>query len=260
MPDEVGAVLVVVADDRRDRVLVEGAHLLGMRGEHAEQQPVGAGADVLRRSARRTRRRTSSTSSASWIARASSPGRRRRSRGPTVPWRRRRCGQLARARRASRSGASSPPDGRQQRVDAVLHVLRQRARVVAGDRRDDVARAVGASARRRARRRPRERSQPRRAGAPHDLARLEVGPRAQVLEERAAQVLLDLLAASSTATSVSDATAAAVQELGGRRRRRRSAAQQQDGADQLVAGRDRHLGDDLRRHLRRAGRAARSPT
>ena len=44
--DEVGPVLVVVADDRGDGVLVEAADLLGVRGEHAEQQPIGAGPDV----------------------------------------------------------------------------------------------------------------------------------------------------------------------------------------------------------------------
>jgi hypothetical protein len=48
-PDEVRAVLVVVAHERGDGVLVEGADLLGMGGQHAEQQPVGARADVLQR-------------------------------------------------------------------------------------------------------------------------------------------------------------------------------------------------------------------
>ncbi len=47
--------------------------LLGVGGEHAEQQPVGAGADVLRHRPSDWRR-TSSTSSASWIARTSSAG------------------------------------------------------------------------------------------------------------------------------------------------------------------------------------------
>src|SRR5215208_1358750 len=46
--DQVGRVLVVVANDRGDGVLVEGADLLRMRGEHTEQQAVGPAADVLR--------------------------------------------------------------------------------------------------------------------------------------------------------------------------------------------------------------------
>ena len=81
---------------------------------------------------------------------------------------------------------------RQQRVDAVVHVLGERARVLAADQRHDVARTVGRQlgaeddgAARQVTAQP--------AGAAHDLARLEVRARAKVLEERAAQVLLDLL-------------------------------------------------------------------
>jgi hypothetical protein len=82
--------------------------------------------------------------------------------------------------------------GRQQRVHAPVHVLGQRAGVILGDGGHHVTRAVGGelgaqhhgAAREVAAQAPR---------APHDLARLEVRTRAEVLEERAAQVLLDLL-------------------------------------------------------------------
>ncbi len=45
--DEIGAVLVVIAHGRCDRVLVERAHLLGVRREHPEQQAIRALIDVL---------------------------------------------------------------------------------------------------------------------------------------------------------------------------------------------------------------------
>src|SRR4051794_15419344 len=45
--DELGAVGLVVADQRRHRVVVERAHLVGMGGEDAEQEPVGARGQVL---------------------------------------------------------------------------------------------------------------------------------------------------------------------------------------------------------------------
>ena len=80
-----------------------------------------------------------------------------------------------------------------RRVARQLHVLRERARVLAGDRRHDVARAVrgqlGAQHDRAARQ-----VAAQAGGAPHDLVRVElVRLRAQLLQERAAQVLLDLL-------------------------------------------------------------------
>ena len=37
-PDEIGGVLLVVADDRGHRVLVEAPHLLGVARQHAEQE------------------------------------------------------------------------------------------------------------------------------------------------------------------------------------------------------------------------------
>ena len=72
-------------------------------------------------------------------------------------------------------------------------MLGERARVLAGDRRHDVARPVGGQLGAQHDRAAREvAAEP--AGAADDLGRVHVRPRAQLLEERAAQVLLDLLA------------------------------------------------------------------
>src|SRR5215213_1829137 len=80
------------------------------------------------------------------------------------------------------SGASSP----RAAVDRV-QVLRERAGMVPGDRRDDVARPVGAELRAQHDDAAREvAAQPR--GAAHDLAGLDLAARAQVLEEGAAEV------------------------------------------------------------------------
>ena len=236
MPDEVGAVLVVVADDRRDGVLVERADLLGVRGEHAEQQPVGAGADVL--GDRRVGLLEDVEDQLGLLDRARQLGgvgveARQPDRAVALQPRR----PAAAPRPSVASGASSPPVRRQQRVHArrvpELHVLGQRARVLAGDRRDHVARAVG-----------------RQLGAQHDRARARgrspAGPRAA--RPRAARgrgrarsssrneprrFCSTSSLASSTATSVSEATAArcrnsaaSVARLGRRRaaaRRRRPA-------------------------------------
>ena len=249
MPDEVGAVLVVVADDRRDGVLVEGAHLLGVRGEHAEEQAVGAGADVL--GDRRVGLAQDVEHELGLLDRAPELGRvgveaREADRAVLAQ----ALGQPARALERA-LGRVVAAHGGQQGVDAPVHVLGQRAGVVLGDGGHHVARAVGrelgaqhhGAARQVAAQAP---------CAPHDLARLEVGARAQVLEERAAQVLLDLLLGLLDRHLGERGDRREVQELARLGTGRRRADQHEDGADDVVAGHDRHLGADRRRHLRRA--------
>ena len=141
--------------------------------------------------------------------------------------------------------------GRQHRVDAVVHVLRQRARVLAGDRRHHVARPVGGQLGAQHDRAARQvAAEPPRAA--HDLRRVHVRPRAQLLEERAAQVLLDLLARLLDGDLGQAGHRREVQEL---QRLVVRLAEQQHAADRLVTRGDRHLAADRRRHRR--GAAAR---
>ena len=176
-------------------------------------------------------------------AREARPGRRRSVESPTVPWRCSRVGQRARARRAS-PRARRRRRGGQQRVDArrAVHVLGERARVLAGDRRDDVARAVG-----------------RQLGAEHDGAAREVAaqPRRRGARPRAARGPAARAGppgtsragsarpppcASSTATSVSEATAARWRNSAASGAARAAPASSSTAPDDVVAGRDRHLG------------------
>ena len=163
-----------------------------------------------------------------------------------------------RARSSVTSGASSAPDGGEQRVDAPAAV---RCPCAGPARpgwspeivRDDVARAVGAELR-----------------AEHDDAARQVAAQARRRGERSRAAPRSGRArtssrneprrfsstssrASSIATSVSDGDRRDVEELARRRRGAlRGAAQQQDGADRVLTGRDRRLGDDARGHLGRA--------
>ena len=193
MPTRSVRVLVVVADDRRDRVLVERPDLLGVRGEHAEQQPVGAGADVLGDraagavgAAQDVEHELGLLDRAAELGRVGVEGRdaddavalqalgeRRRAAALAAPRRRRR---QAAARRRGRPCAGRARPGTRRRSSP--------RRGAAGP----------SSARRTARpRRARGRSRAARRGARPRPGRV-VGARAQLLEERAAQVLLDLLA------------------------------------------------------------------
>ena len=129
-------------------------------------------------------------------------------------------------------------------------MLRERAGVVPGDGRHDVARPVarqlGAEHDRAARQ---VAAQP--AGAAHDLVRVEVLAGAQVLQEGAAQVLLDLLLGLLDGDLGQAGDRRQVEELRRVRGRRRVAAQQQHGAHGLVARGDRHLRGDAGGHLGR---------
>ena len=123
--------------------------------------------------------------------------------------------------------------------------------MLARDRRDDVARAVARELRAQRDGAAREvAAEPR--GAPQHLAGVELARlRAQLLEERAAQVLLDLVLGLLDGDLGERGDGGEVEELGrlGRDRRARL-AEHQHAADRLVARRDRHLGEHARRHLR----------
>ena len=171
-----------------------------------------------------------------------------------MPWRWSRAAsrRAPRERRLRRLVAAGR---RQQRVHArrvarQLHVLRERARVLARDRRDDVARPVGRQLRAQDDRAAREiAAEPGRP--PHDVVRVElVRLGAQLLEERAAEVLLDLLLRLLHRDLRQRRDRRQVEELGrlGVELRGR-VAEQQDAAEHVVARRDRDLGEDARRHL-----------
>jgi hypothetical protein len=149
------------------------------------------------------------------------------------------------------------PGGGQQRVDpggvaGQLHVLGERARVLPRDRGDHVARPVGRELGAQDDRTAGEvAAEPRRT--PHDLVRVElVGLGAQLLQEGAAQVLLDLLLGLLDRDLGERGHRRQVEELhrlrghGGRR-----LAEQHHGADHLVPRRDRDLGQDAAGHLGR---------
>ena len=140
-----------------------------------------------------------------------------------------------------------------RRVPGEIHVLSERARMLPGDRGHDVARPVRAQLGAQDDRPARQvAAQPRRA--PHDLARVElVGLGPQLLQEGAAQVLLDLLLGLLDRHLGQRRDRGEVEEL--RRLGRHGAArlaEQEHAADDLVARRDRNLGEHARRHLRRA--------
>ena len=141
--------------------------------------------------------------------------------------------------RVARAGCLRPPGAGRARPGSRRRSSRRRA---AGGR---------WTARRRARRR-RARGRSRAAPARRTTSRgIEVGARAQVLEERAAQVLLDLLARLLDRDLGQAGDRGDVQELERLRRRLGVAGQQQHRADELVAARDRRLA--------RRRRPARSP-
>ncbi len=88
------------------------------------------------------------------------------------------------------------------------------------------------------------------ARAAHDLPRLEVRAGAQVLEERAAEVLLDLLLGLLDRDLRQGGDGREVQVLRGVGGRGRPAREHDDGADHLVSRGDGDLEDEVRRDLR----------
>ena len=139
-----------------------------MRREHAEQQPVGAGADVLvDRDVRAAQDVEHELGLLDRAAEVGHVGVERRHAHGAVPLQPRRQAP----RRGQRRRRVRAADGRQQRVHAprpaaAVHVLRQRARVLPRDRRDDVPRAIARTAPRTApprRARGRSRAAPRAA-------------------------------------------------------------------------------------------------
>jgi hypothetical protein len=131
-------------------------------------------------------------------------------------------------------------------------VLRERARVLARDRRHDMARAVrrelGAQHHGAARQVAAE-----AGGAAHHVVRVElIRLRAQLFEEGAAQVLLDLLLGLLDRDLGERGDGREMEELGRVRHRRAVAREQQHAADRLVPGADRHFSHDARRDRRRA--------
>ena len=174
-----------------------------------------------------------------------------------MPWRPSRSASVARARERL-LGRVVAAGGGQQRVDArhaaALEVLGERARVVAGDRRHDVARAVGGQLGAQRDHAAREvAAEPRRRGARRRRGRgpgASAGPRG-----------------TSRAGSPRPPRAPPrPRPRSGRRPRRgagtRSASarglavagEQQHRADELVAARDRRLAGDAGRHRAPAGR------
>ena len=163
-----------------------------------------------------------------------------------MPWRPSRSA-TARARSSVALGRAVAAFGGQQRVHArrgAVDVLGERAGVVAGDRRDDVARAVGGQL-------GAERDDAARevaaepGGAAHDVARAR-GRRASAAPRGTSRAGCPRppRGPRRRATSVRQATAArcrysAASSAGGA-----VAAEQQHGADELVAAADRRLGGD----------------
>ncbi len=183
MPDQVGGVLLVVAHERGDRVLVEALDLLGVRGQHAEQQPVGAAADLLAGRAAagglHAEHQLGLLQRAAHVGGVGVDGRRRRP-APGAPAGPPPCGRPPPRRAAARRRGR--PRSARGRPGA-----RRRSRRAGGP-------ARARRGRRTCRRRPRTRSQPEAGGAAHDVARVEVVAREQLLEEGAAKVLLGLVA------------------------------------------------------------------
>ena len=128
-----------------------------------------------------------------------------------------------------------------------------------GDQRHHVARALGRQLRAQHDGAAREvAAEP--AGAAHDVGRVEpVRPLAQLLEERAADVLLDLLARLLDRDLGERGDGGEVQELD-RLGLRPAGREQHDAADPLVAGGDRDLGHHARRGTGATRPRACSPT
>ena len=201
--------------------------------------------------------------------RRSGAGRRARARPPGSPGRGRPRRRRTTTRRRSRAAAAARPAGaprpasprrpprrrpaaaRRRGRSAAVHVLGQRARVLARDRRHDVPRAVRGQLRAQRHGAAREiAAEP--GGAPQHVVGLEVVAPAQLLQERAAQVLLDLQPRLFDGDLGQARDGGDVQELE-RVGSRLVVAEQQHGAQLLVARGDRHLGRHARRHRRRAG-------
>ena len=89
-------------------------------------------------------------------------------------------------------------------------------------------------------------------GAPHELVGRQAGPGAQILEKRAAQVLLDLVARLLDGDLGQRGDGGEVQVLRCLRGRGGRALEQQDAADHLVARGDRDLDRQAARRMRRA--------
>ena len=165
-----------------------------------------------------------------------------------MPW---RCRRVARRRAVDSvvSGASSAPAAGSSAYTRPSRCWASAPGNSSRDRGDDVARAVGAqlgaqhddAARQVAAEPP---------GTAHDLARVQVGPRAQVLQERAAQVLLDLVPGLLDGDLGERRDRRQVQVLRGLRAAARArAGHQRDDPDDVVARRDRRLGHERGRHL-----------
>ena len=237
---EVGRVLVVVLDDRRHRVLVERAHLLGMGGEHAEQQPVRARADVLGdrdvgaaqdvehelglldRAAQLGRVGVEAREADGAVAlqprREPAGGAERRLRR-AVPARRRAAARTRAARRPAAPCAARARPGTRPAIVATTW----RGRSVESSAQSTTA--------------PRARSQPSRAARRTTSCGSSSSGFARSSSRNEPRRFCSTSSlASSTATSVSEATAARCEELG-RVRRRRAArlAEREHAADHLVA-------------------------
>ena len=184
---QVGGVLLVVARQRRDRVLVEAADLLGVAGQHAEQQPVGAAADL--------------------VARGPSPGRCHAQHQLGLLERAAHVGGIGVVRGQADQGLAAQAVGHlagrvhragQQRVDApappAVAITCASApgislEIAASSRAGCAFAGIGAQ--------PDSalaEVAPQPARPAHDVARVQVLPGQQLLEEGAAQVLLGLVA------------------------------------------------------------------
>ena len=130
-------------------------------------------------------------------------------------------------------------------------MLGQRARHVLGDRRDDVARTIGVQLRAQRDRAAAEVAAQPRAAA-HELVGRQPAAGPQILEERAAQVLLDLVARLLDRDLGQRRDGREMQVLGGLGGGRGRALEHEHRADGLVARRDRDLGGEAARRVRRA--------
>jgi hypothetical protein len=231
--DQVGRVLLVVADQRCHGVVEEAAHLLRVAGQHPEQQPVGALADLRPRGP--AARRRHAQHQLGLLERPAGLGR---------PAAIRRQPDLRVAPQPCRGAPRGVRRPGQQRVDLVLHNLRERAGQLGGDRRHQAARAAAVGVRAERHEPARQvASQPGRA--PLHVGRIEIRPRQQLLQERAAQGLLGLVPGLHHGHLGQGRDRGHVQVLAGVRASR---AEQQHRPELTPARRDRHL----RRHVGRA--------
>ena len=130
-------------------------------------------------------------------------------------------------------------------------MLRERPGDVLGDRRHDVPRTVGVQLRAQRDRAAAEVAAQARAAA-YELVGRQRAARAQVLEERAAQVLLDLVARLLDRDLGQRGDGREMQVLGGFAGGGRRAVEHEHRADGLVARRDRDLAGKPARRVRQA--------